>query len=96
MGIRVFYGPIQPKNRRSGATQQAICCENEIITHNSGAHATMLSKSVNDVEDHFNKKLLTAWQKQPIFIKPVWDGNNDPGGKIEYKYPANIFTNTGL
>jgi hypothetical protein len=96
IAIRTFYGSIQPKNRRSGATHQALCCGHEIISHNSEAHFTMLSKSVSDVEDHYYKKFLTAWQRQPIILRPCWDGNNDPGGKVDYKFPANVFTGTGL
>jgi len=96
MGRRVFYGDIQPKNRRSGATHQGIEICDEISVHNKDSHVTMISKSVSDVENHFTEKLITAWQKKPVFMKPIWDGNNEPSVRIEYKSPSNVFGQDSL
>lgn len=91
MGMRLFYGDIQPKNRRSGATHQALCGLHEIITHGLDRHATMVSKSKTDVEKHFDDKFVPAWRKMPLFMKPIWNGNNEPAINLEYKAPANVF-----
>ena len=89
--VRVFYGDIQPKNRQSGATHQAICSEHEILVHGLGRHGTMVSKSVTDLDNHWDEKFIPAWQRQPLFMKPIWKGNNEPAVRLEWKAPSNVF-----
>lgn len=96
VGFRLFYGDIQPKNRRSGATHQGLCGEHEIITHGRDRHGTLISKSTTDVRDHFSKKFIPAWKKLPIFMKPIWNGNNEPASYIEYKTPSNVYGHKSL
>jgi len=95
-GNKVFYGSIQPKNRRSGATHMALEIIWAIIRKSIGKHGTMISKSVPDVEKHFQEKFIPAWQKYPMFLKPTWDGDNDPGTKINLKPPSNDYSYKGL
>ena len=84
-GVRVFYGPIRPKNRRSGATHEALNEAHETVCTGIGKKATVLSKSVPDVIEFFDEMLYPSWKRMPIFLKPVWLGTTAEGQQLEYK-----------
>ena len=90
-GARVFYGPIRPKNRRSGATHEAMNEGHETVCTGVGKTATALSKSVPDVEDFFDKMLYPSWKRMPMFLKPTWLGAQPDGQRLEYKASSNMF-----
>ena len=95
LGSRVFYGSIRPKNRRSGATHEALNEAHETVCTGIGKKATTLSKSVSDVEAFFTEMLFPAWRRIPMFLKPTWLGAQVEGHKIEYKAKAHVFSNKG-
>lgn len=95
-GVRLFYGSIRPKNRRSGATHEALNEAHETVCTGIGKKATTVSKSVDDVEEFFSEMLLPAWRLMPMFLKPVWLGSQPDGMKIEYKTPSNVLNERGM
>ena len=94
VGVRVFYGPIRPKNRRSGATHEALSEAHETVCTGIGKKATTISKSVQDVVEFFDEMLFPAWRRIPLFLKPTWVGAQVSGKKIEYK--TTIFGSTSM
>ena len=96
MGTRVFYGPIRPKNRRSGATHEALNEAHETICTGIGKKATTLSKSVSDVVEFFEEMIFPAWRRIPMFLKPIWIGAQVDGKKIEYKTQTTTFGTPGM
>jgi len=90
-GVRVFYGPIRPKNRRSGATHEALSEAHETVCTGKGKKATTISKSVKDVIGFFDEMLFPAWRRIPMFLKPTWVGAQVDGKKIEYKTQSTTF-----
>ena len=96
MGTRVFYGPIRPKNRRSGATHEALNEAHETICTGIGKKATTLSKSVGDVVEFFEEMIFPSWRRMPMFLKPIWIGAQVDGRKIEYKTQATTFGTPGM
>jgi len=95
-GVRVFYGPIRPKNRRSGATHEAMNEGHEVVCTGIGKKATILSKSVTDVTGFFDDMLFPAWRRQPMFLKPTWQGTQVEGQKVEYKSASNTFSTLSM
>jgi hypothetical protein len=95
-GARVFYGPIRPKNRRSGATHEALNEGHETVCTGIGKKATTISKSVTDVIDFFEEMLFPAWRRMPMFLKPIWRGAQVDGRKIEYKTQTTTFGIKGM
>jgi hypothetical protein len=90
-GGRVFYGPIRPKNRRSGATHEALNEAHETVCTGVGKKATTLSKSVDDVEEFFDEMLYPSWVRMPMFLKPTWKGATATGQRLEYRPGANLY-----
>ncbi len=95
-GRRLFYGSIQPKNRRSGASHQALESMWAIIRKSLGMHGVIISKSTDDMEKHFKTRLIPAWQHYPIFLKPTWNGTNSPENNLVLSAPANEYSYNGL
>ena len=85
IGVRVMYGSIRPKNRRSGATHEALSEAHETVCTGIGKKATTISKSVQDVVEFFDEMLFPSWRRIPLFLKPTWVGAQVSGKKIEYK-----------
>ena len=96
LGVRIFYGPIRPKNRRSGATHEALNEAHETVCTGIGKKATVISKSVTDVEEFFEEMLFPAWRRIPMFLKPIWTGPTVDGKKVEYKIQSTVFGVTGM
>jgi hypothetical protein len=89
-GSRVFYGPIRPKNRRSGATHEALNEAHETVCTGFGKKANTISKSVDDVIAFFEEMLFPAWRRMPMFLKPTWVGASAEGTSIEYMSQGNM------
>jgi len=71
VGRRVCFGTIQPKNRRSGNTNKALCCGIEVITRTIGTDGMGIqSYSEDNSKSHFKDKLMPAYNKLPIWLKP--------------------------
>lgn len=96
LGYRVSYGDVQPKNRRRGATNQVLnCMYIETIIH-QGFDSGILSMDKDNAEDHFRNKLVPAWQRMPFFLRPNWDGFNDPASELKFNLPKNKVTGKEL
>lgn len=95
-GGRVFYGPIRPKNRRSGATHEALNEAHETVCTGIGKKATVVSKSVTDVVEFFDEMLFPAWRRMPMFLKPMWVGAQVDGKRIEYKAQSTAVSTRGM
>jgi hypothetical protein len=95
LGRRVLFGDVEPKTRRSGATHQ---CIHKIWKGNSttfGAYGTIVSMEGKNAEKHYFRKLLPAWDKYPMFLKPIWTGNRRPTS-IKMVEPPNVYDIEGL
>jgi hypothetical protein len=96
LGVRTFYGPIRPKNRRSGATHEALNEGHETVCTGIGKKASVLSKSVKDVEEFFDEMLFPSWRRMPMFLKPTWIGAQVDGKRIEYKANKTSVSTKGM
>jgi len=95
LGRRVLFGDINPKTRRTGVTHQ---CVHKVWKGNSttlGAYGTIVSMEGDNAEKHYFKKLLPAWDKYPMFLKPIWTGNRRPNS-IKMVAPPNVYSFDGL
>lgn len=94
-GGRVFFGDLQPKTRRCGATQQGCHKVWKGTSTMLGGYGTIISMDGDNAEKHYYKKLLPAWRNFPLFLKPVTSSNNAPK-TIKLEVPSNIFSHRGL
>lgn len=73
VGLRLFYGPIQPKNRRGGNTNMG--CSDAFGLILRGGELTdgagFMSYSGPNVEETYKVKILPAYKKFPLWIKPL-------------------------
>jgi len=95
VGRRVFFGDVEPKTRRTGATHQ---CVHKVWKGNSttlAAYGTIISLEGKNAEKHYFKKLIPAWDKYPLFLRPIWTGNRRPNS-IKMVEPPNVFDMEGL
>jgi len=92
---RVAYGPVKPKNRRSGETNQGLLENWAIIRKSIGGNATIVSKSGGDTVKYWNEMFLPAWRKYPLFLKPIWNGTNNPNS-LDLRPSNNDFTSPAL
>lgn len=86
---RVFYGTIEPKGRREGLTNEFCHIITRIMTETYGADnlGTVVSMDGDNASTHFKKKLVPAFKRWPIWLKPVWQGgvtaiDFNPGKRI--------------
>lgn len=77
-GVRVFFGGVEPKVRRSGATHQACHKIFKGCISDFNQYGTIISMDGDNAQTHYFKKLMPAFEKYPMFLKPVWDGNYRP------------------
>lgn len=95
VGGRVFYGGIEVKNRRCGATHQACHKIKKGVESMFGGYGTIVSMDGDNAVVHFTKKLLPALNDYPLFLKAKWDGNNT-SKSIKYRTRNNDYVNQGL
>jgi len=91
LGKRLFFGTVEPKCRRSGATQQGV--HNvfyEITIMKKGGYGTIISMDGDNATAHYKKKFLPYWKNLPLCFKPVWAGNSITKG-IEFSMPKNVY-----
>jgi hypothetical protein len=60
-----------------------------------GKYSTIVSKDGEATEEHYNLRLLPAWEARPFFIKPMWSGTSSPT-QIKYFAPKNSFLTESL
>lgn len=94
-GARVFYGGVEPKYRRRGATHQACHKIKKGVESMFGGYGTIISMDGDNAVVHFTKKLLPALNDYPMFLKPRWDGNNT-SKSVKYRTRNNDYLNPCL
>lgn len=72
-GIRLMYGVIQPKNRRGGNTNMGLSDGFNLLLR--GGELTdgigVMSESGDKAEEAYKVKILPAYKKFPLWIKPL-------------------------
>lgn len=94
-GSRVFFGDLQPKTRRCGATQQGCHKVWKGVSTMLGGYGTIISMDGDNAEKHYYKKLLPAWRNYPLWLRPATSSNNAPK-TIKLEVPSNVFSHRGL
>ncbi|MBN1683741.1 hypothetical protein JW865_09350 [Candidatus Bathyarchaeota archaeon] len=87
---RVFYGTIEPKRRRGGATARSLNHGLYIMETNIGAYCEITADIGKHSKDIFREKLSPAWSHTPIFLKPVYDGDDRPAKSINLSHPKTV------
>ena len=88
VGRRVCYGDVYPKMRREGATFRAECNNLETISRMRNASGGIQSRTDDDAEEVFLKKLVRPWKKVPFYFKPVYAGTTNPRQKLDFDLPS--------
>jgi hypothetical protein len=76
-GKKLFYGTIEPKDRRGGLTNE-YC---HLLLRMAMAHrgedrlCTIVSMGGENAETHFKKKLIPAFNDMPLWLKPIYKGS---------------------
>ena len=65
LGRRLFFGDVEPKTRRTGATHEALHKILKGSTTNYSFFSTIISFEGNNAEIHYKKKLLPAFDALP-------------------------------
>jgi len=93
---RTSYGLGQPKNRRSGNTNKGLNNVLEINTRTLGGDGCgIMSYTGNNAGQHFSNKLIPAWNKYPMFFKPMSISGNNPQSLL-FNVPDSEFRLSGL
>jgi hypothetical protein len=95
LGRRLFFGDVEPKTRRTGATHEAV---HKILLGamtNLSYFSTIISFEGNNAETHYKKKLLPAFDAYPMVLKPIWEGNRRPT-ILRLDAPPNVYSIRGL
>ena len=90
MPFRVFYGLMKPKRRRCGESNRALNNISWIAKYGISQSCPIISDSGKHALEHYKKRVLPAWRSWPLFIKPVWDGDNSPS-MIHFSFPSNVY-----
>lgn len=89
MGMRLYFGVVNPKHRRAGATSMSVVIGYDIVTKTLGGHAGIQSFDETNAREHYISKVLASFVEMPFFLKPVWRGSNAPQTELEFKNPGN-------
>jgi hypothetical protein len=95
LGRRVFFGDCEPKTRRTGATHEAVHKILKESTTRRSYFSTIISFEGNNAEIHYKKKLLPAFDKLPMCLKPMWEGSRRPN-VLRLDAPPNVYHIKGL
>lgn len=87
---RLFYGTIEPKRRRGGATARSLNHGLYIMETNRAAYCEITADIGKHSKDIFKEKLAPAWSYTPIFLKPVYDGDDRPAKSINLIHPKTV------
>ena len=95
MGRRLFFGDVEPKTRRTGATHEAVHKILKGAMTNLSYFSTIISFEGKNAEVHYKKKLLPAFDSYPMCLKPIWEGNRRPT-ILRLDAPPNVYHARGL
>ena len=90
VGHRVCMGDAHPKRRRKGITMQNCSDGVYILITGKEKHVVIQANIGKAAEDIYRDHILPAWKNLPIWIKPVYDGNNDPAEGLFLKPPSSV------
>lgn len=94
-GVRKFLGMVNSKGRRIGDTTKAFVLYHEFGVLEFGGICGIISFGGESAQEAFKKKLIPAWQRMPLWMKPMYSNNNNPS-TICYEPPRNVYTKKGL
>jgi hypothetical protein len=83
-----ILGVLRGKKRREGATSQGTSIETKTATFNENARCGNISKTGKDAEDIFVNMIVYGFRALPIFLKPRYDGTEDPKRKLTLVKPV--------
>lgn len=95
IGGRTFFGEMIAKFRRAGETQRGCHKVWKGTSTMQASYGTIISMEGDNAEKHYYKKLIPAWNKYPMFLKPIWMGSKRPTA-IRMIEPPNVFHLEGL
>jgi hypothetical protein len=95
LGRRLFFGDVEPKTRRTGATHEAVHKILKGAITNLSYFSTIISFEGKNAEIHYKKKLLPAFDSYPMCLKPIWEGNRRPT-VLRLDAPPNVYHTRGL
>lgn len=95
LGRRLFFGDIEPKTRRTGATHEAVHKVLKGAMTYLSYFSTIISFEGKNAETHYKKKLLPAFDSYPMCLKPIWEGNRRPT-ILRLDAPPNVYHTRGL
>jgi len=88
VGFRTCIGFMYSKHRRDGATYKFLLIGYLLTIFKRGAHSGIQSFDDSNAAEHYNEKLIPAWQNMVFFLRPQWQGSNNPRGELNFKLPA--------
>jgi len=87
---RTCLGPLFPKTRQIGATAASLQIIQDISQTVKGSVNSMIGNVEDTGRKTFQKKYVTAWSKQPIWLIPVHDNKTTAATKIENRRPSKL------
>jgi len=86
---RTCLGIVQPKNRRGGnSTKGMVKCYHTVF-YMVGKLMGIQSYSGDNAAKLYKDKFVQGWQSLPFFLRPVWDGSNNPAEGVNFEPPRN-------
>ena len=87
---RTSVGDIHPKRRRKGITMQA--CSDLIYTVIRGRekHGVIQADLGKSAEDIYNDHTIPTWNDLPVWLRPVYDGTQNPSTGIYLRPPQSV------
>jgi hypothetical protein len=90
VGSRVFYGMVEPKTRRSGATYQAVHKILKTCMTGTGKFGTIVSFDGDNAGVHWTKKFLPGWWGYPIYLKPISPSQRN-SNSVRFGLPSGVY-----
>lgn len=90
MGTRLFYGIAEPKRRRGGATARSLAHGLCIMISEYSVYCDIVADLGKHAKKIFDEKLSPAWYHMPLWLKPVWDGDERPTNTISLIHPKTV------
>jgi hypothetical protein len=94
--FRTFYGPVEPKGRREGISNESQSAQYEETSRTIGAIAAIFSTGEKSASDLFKDKTVKSWQNMPFFFQPNFDGIYDQSKEINFKRPRHTVSGNQL
>lgn len=95
IGHRVCYGPITPKRRREGQSNES--CNNLlwIGCRNKMGHVEITADTGSGANDIWSQIFVPGWNGMPLFLEPINDSSSNPS-EIRLIPPRNVFKQDSL